>query len=398
MFEKLKTYLLFGNTYCGIEHHGKSTIEAILLQKQKNTLEVINAYNENAIETISKKLPKKQHTFLVINNDEVLSKYIENVSKDDNQLLYNAFPSVSKNDFYYEIHSAQSNHLVSICRKSYIDKLIETYLEYGIQIVGFSLGNSLTAVVNDFIKEDRYFTSNATITKENEVLSATEFTEYSSKQLYDINGIDIQNSKLLSFAGALSYILQREKTTVNFEEKIKNLLQAFKEKRFFSQFFIFGLGLILLLLLINFFVFNSYFQEVELMKKTSQVNVMQKDKLLQLKLTTDEKQKTVDDILKNTTSKSSYYIDNIALSLPKTIQLSALDYQPITKRIKKDKPILLKESVIVISGISTDNDFFSNWIKVLENFDWVKSATVVINGTKGKNNTDFSVTIQMKNE
>ena len=50
----------------------------------------------------------------------------------------------------------------------------------------------------------------------------------------------------------------------------------------------FGLGFILLLLLINFFAFNAYFEDVEMLKETSQVNAMQKEKLLTLKNTADE--------------------------------------------------------------------------------------------------------------
>lgn len=383
--------------YCGIEHHGKNTIEAILLHKKKSVLEISDEFNESSVESLAQKLPKKQHAFLVVNNNEVLSKHIQNSVKDSNQLLYNAFPSISKNDFYFEIHTTQNNHLVSICRKSYIDQLIETYREYGVQIVDFSLGNSLTAMVNNFIENDSYYTSNASITKAQETQGTIEFTDYIPKQSYDINGLAIENRKLLSFAGALSYILKSDTTESNFETESKNLLQTFKEQRFFSQFFMFGLGFILLLLLVNFFVFNSYFEEVEIMKETSQVNVMQKDKLLNLKAATDEKQKTVDDILKNATSRSSYYIDKIALSLPKTIQLRSLNYQPITKRIKKGKPVLLQENTILISGISMDSDLFSNWIAVLEDFNWVTSATVVINGN-AKKNTDFSVTIQINDE
>lgn len=398
MLEKLRTYLLFGNTYCGIEHHGESAIEAILLEKKKSSLEISNSLNADSIEEISEKLPKKQHVFLIINNNEVLSKHIENVTKDSKQLLYNAFPSVSVNEFYYEINSTQNHHMISICRKSFVDQLIQSYEKHNINIIGFSLGNNITAVINDFIDTESYYTSNASLKKENDTITAVEFMEYVPKQSYDINGLAIQNTQLLSFAGALSYILKAQNTTVNFEAKATSLIQNFKEKRFFTQFFMLGIGFILTILLVNFFVFNSYFHEVEIMKETSQVNAMQKDKLLKLKATTDEKQKTVDDILKNATSKSSYYIDNIALSLPNTIQLSELNYQPVTKRIKKDKPVLLQENVIIISGISTDSDSFSNWIQTLENFNWISGVTVIINGTSAKNNTDFSLKINLTDE
>ncbi|WP_046758574.1 hypothetical protein [Kordia jejudonensis] len=398
MIQKLKTYLLFGNTYCGIEHHGESTIEAILLEKKKDKLELSESLHADTIEAIADALPKKQHAFLVINNNEVLSKHIESTTQDSKQLLYNAFPSVSINEFYYEIHSTGNHHLIAICRKSYVDELIETYQKNNINSIGFSLGQSMNAVISNFIKDTSYSTSNALLTKENDCITNIDFKENIPEKSYDINGLEVKNTQLLAVAGALAYILKSQQTTTNFEETTFGLQKGFKEKRFFSQFFMFGIGCILTLLLVNFFVFNSYFQEVEIMKETSQVNVMQKDKLLQLKASTDEKQKTVDDILKNATSRSSYYIDHISTALPRTIQLAELTYQPVTKRIKKNVPVQLQKNTLLIAGISTDSDIFSNWIQILENMDWISKVTVVINGTTAKNVVDFSLKIQINNE
>ncbi|WP_420571664.1 hypothetical protein [Kordia sp.] len=398
MFEKLKTYLLFGNTYCGIEHNSHKTIEAIVLQKKKGEVVIDDTFSAKNVEEIAQKLPKKQHAFLIINNDEVLSKYIQSTEKENNRLLFEAFPNLKINDFYYEIDTNNNLHDIAICRKSIIDTLIETYSKHNITIVGFSLGNTMTSFVNDFMDVPSYYTSNALLTKEDDTISGITLLDDVPKQTYEINGLAIQNTQLLTFAGALSYILQAKNTVSNFEEEANKLIQTYKQQRFFSQFFAFGLGFILFLLLANFFVFNSYYASVETMKQTASVNGSQKEKLLQLKTTVDEKQKTVDDILKNSSSRSSYYVDAIANSLPNTIQLAALKYQPITKRIKKKAPIPLTKNILSISGISTDSDLFSDWIETLENFDWVLNVTVINYGSQSKNTTDFSLKINMSNE
>ena len=398
MFEKLHTYLLFGDTYCGIEHNSNYAIEAILLQKKKSELVISDSFDGKTIEEIAVQLPKKQHAFLIVNNDEVLSRFIESNESENNRLLFNAFPNLTINDFYYEISSNENFHNISICRKLMVDKLIETYNKHHITIVGFSLGNSITSVVNDFIDAPTYYTSNALLTKENNVITGIELVDDLPKKSYSINGLEVENSKLLNFSGALSYILKSKPTTSNFEKEEIGLLKDFKQKRFFSQFFMFGLGFILLILLANFFFFNSYYESVETMKQDSQVNNSQKATLLKLKVATDEKQKTVDDILKNSSSRSSFYIDAISNSLPNTIQLSALEYQPITKRIKKNKAVQLVEDVISISGISTDSDLFSDWIQTLESFDWIVNVTVINYGSQSKGTSDFSLKINMSHE
>lgn len=398
MLDKLKTYLLYGNTYCGIEHNSQKTIAAILLQKKKGEVVIEKSFTTKNIEEIAQKLPKKQHAFLIVNNDAVLSKYIKSNEKQSNRLLFEAFPNLKINDFYYEIDSHGSFHDIAICRKSTVDKLVQDYKKHSMIIIGFSLGNVMTSFVNDFIDEPTYYTSNALLTKENNDITGISLVEDIPKQSYMVNGLDIENTQLLNFAGALSYILQSKNTVSNFEETETKLLEDFRQKRFFSQFLLFGLGFILFILLLNFFMFNSYYESVESMKQTAAVNGSQKERLLKLKATVDEKQKMVDDVLKNSSSRSSYYIDAIANSLPNTIQLAELTYQPITKKIKKNTAIRLKENSITISGISTDSNLLFNWIQVLESFDWISKVTPTNYGSQSKTTSEFTLKIDMSDE
>ena len=85
MLEKLQTYFLYGTTYCGIEHTSDSTVEAILLKKKKVEVSIENAFSEKTIEAIAQKLPKKQHAFLIVNDDAVLSKHIQSTEKLQNR-------------------------------------------------------------------------------------------------------------------------------------------------------------------------------------------------------------------------------------------------------------------------------------------------------------------------
>jgi Tfp pilus assembly protein PilN len=395
MIDKLKTYFLYGNTYCGIEHNSQQTIEVLVLQKRKGEVEIGDAFSAKTIEETVKKLPKKQHVFLIVNNDAVLSKSIESNEKQSKRLLYEAFPNLKINDFYYEIQSNGSFHHIAICRKSTVNTLLEAYKKHTINIIGFSLGNGMTAIVNDFMEESSYNTSNALLAQENNQITEISLVDDVLKRSYILNGLELKNTQLLTFGGVLSYMLKSKKTISNFEAEEVKFIQDFQQKRFFSQFLLFGLGFFLVLLLVNFFLFNSYYNAVESMKQTASLNSSQKEKLLKLKAVTDEKQKMVDDILKNSSSKSSYYIDRIANLLPNTIQLAELTYQPITKRIKKNKPISLLQNELYISGISTDSDAFSDWIQTLENIEWIVNVTVVNYSSQSKSVTEFSLKIQL---
>lgn len=395
MLNTLKTYLLFGKNYCGIEHNSNNGVSGVLLQKKKNELIFNESFEVDTIDDAIKSMPKKQHAFLVLNTKDVISKTIDSNEKEGTRLLYNAFPNLKINDFYYEIISYNSFHVISICRKSVLDDIINSYNKHNISIVGFSLGNTIVSTINEFIDADVYFSSNAQILKNDNAIVEIKSTQELIRQKYNINGLEVSSKQLLPFAGVLSYILNARTSNTNFEEKNNTLLTEFGQKRFFSQFIMYGLGLLLLILLINFFFFNSYYEKVNQLQQTSQVNSLQKEKLLQLKKTTDEKQKLVDDVLKNASSRSSFYIDAIANSLPKTIQLSSLHYQPLAKALKKEKPSIIDKKVIIITGTSTDSDSFSNWIYTLERLKWVENVTVINYGSKSRNGSDFGLKIQM---
>ena len=97
MLANLKTYLSYGSNYCGIEHTSNSTVVAILLKKKKAEVVIENTFSEKTVEAISHRLPKKQHAFLIMNNDAVLSKSIQSTEKLENRLLYEAFPNLKIN-------------------------------------------------------------------------------------------------------------------------------------------------------------------------------------------------------------------------------------------------------------------------------------------------------------
>src|SRR5690606_34551606 len=140
--------LRFGNRYCGIEHisfGGKETINASILKKSKKELHIDTVFECNTIEDLSELIPKNSHAFLVLNNDNVLTKKVENRQRETIKLVHQAFPNINSNDFMYEVLIQNDVHFVSICRKSYIEEIIESYKRKKIAIINLSLGNLLIA-------------------------------------------------------------------------------------------------------------------------------------------------------------------------------------------------------------------------------------------------------------
>jgi len=214
---------------------------------------------------------------------------------------------------------------------------------------------------------------------------------------YDINGLQVSSSYLLSFAATLNVVLSKKiYDHSNFDTRYKVLNTDFQQQRFFSQFLKVGLLFILVTLLINFFIFNHYFNKVSELRQTAQVNESSKNQLITLKEDVDRKEKFITDILKSESSKSSFYTNAIIVSLPEAIRVSKLNFQPLTKLIKAKKPIEYEKGVIYLKGISSLPADISTWISDLEQIEWIEK--VVITDYSESNNflTEFSLNITIR--
>lgn len=396
MFSNLYTYLQFGNEYCGIEHtsvNQESSIVSTVLKKTKKEVDIEAFLQARTIKDLSGQLQKKQHAYLVVNDNQVLSKIIESDGADDIQLVNKAFPNINLKDFYFEIIKQVNTHFISISRKAHIDELVSKYKSNGIQIIDFSLGNSIFSNVSAFIDTEEVRTSNAEIILKERGIKTIEKIESSETKTYDINGLQVDNQRLLSLSGALSAILRKQESKTNFGAQKQSLQDDYKQSRFFTQFSKAGLVFILGLLLINFFVFNNYFDKVNSLQATSQINQTTKAKVLGMSEKVIKVEKMVNDMLEGSSSMSSFYINAIIQSLPNSVLLSELNYQPLIKRIKADTPIEVDKANIIVSGASNNSEAFLTWLTLLENYSWIKKTEIIEYGSDSGRRSDFNIKI-----
>ncbi len=402
MLNRFLTYLKLGNCFCGIEHsskNGADIIYGIQLKQSKGELNIESSFEEKTIEDASNKLAKNQHLTLVINNDKVLSKFIESDQQDTLKLVYKVFPNANLKDFYFEILSQKNNHFVSLCRKDYVDNIIKDYEKHKISILNFSLGNNLIETITNFIKEkdDEIFSSNSKIQLKNNHIVQIENAEVITKD-YVINGLNTFNSHLLALSGALQLLLNNQTTLTNFSEEKNRLINEFKQTRFFNQFLKLGGLFILGLLLVNFVFFNHYFNKVNELKQVYEINQTSKSQIIKLNESVSKKQKMVDDLLKSNDSKTSFYSNQIMKSLPFSILLSEFNYQPLLKRIKTEKEIELENNIITVSGTSSDSKIFSIWVNQLEQQNWINKVDIIDYGSTSSNTSDFIIKIVLTDE
>ena len=94
-------------------------------------------------------------------------------------------------------------------------------------------------------------------------------------------------------------------------------------------------------------------------------------------------------------SNLSKYIDELGISVPATILLTQLNFQPNKGIVKADKPLVFDANKITIKGTSKVDEAFSEWIALLEKKSWVAGVSIREYGQGKKNNSiaNFEFTI-----
>lgn len=380
MLKNLKSYLKYGNHFCGIEHctiEGEEALYSVVLKRNKNELVLNVTFKESDIESLVTKLPKKQHVSLIINSDKVATKLIQGQFKDGLTALNNAFPNIDIDAFLYEVIIQKNSCVVSICRKEDVDNLIRQYSSQGISIIDIGLGVSKVMDLTQWLPRDEITLSNTQLILENNQIVDIEKAKPPIDFAYNVNGVNIQSPFILALSGALSSVLQSRVIETNYSKRINELQEVFKQKRFFSQYLKIGLATIFGILLVNFIVFNHYFNKVNALSEVAQFNQSTNDKVKALSEEVAKSQKLYEDVLKISNSKSSFFLNSIAQSLPSTILLKQVNYQPLVKRIKTDQPIELNLNTIEINGLSSDSEGFSEWVQELEGNEWISKLEIM---------------------
>lgn len=402
MIRKLTTYLKEGNTYTAIE------VCDIVKQKHYFFLEVARKKEELLItkkerckdlEEVSTFYDKNCPAVLLINTKDVLSKIVEiQLHNNAEALVEKAFPNFNFEGFYYELTPFGNHTVVSIIKKEKVQDLFKEFVRYKISVVDFSLGISALETFKEYINQETIHTSNTTVVfGENTITKLASLKESDEQEIvpYQINGLEITRQFLLSFAGIFGFVSKRESSLSNLGALKDFYKGEFQNKRFFNVFSKAALGFILGVLVVNFLFFNHYFEKVGALETVTEVNSINKKKLNQLSARVAEKERRVDAILASGNSKSSYYLDILGQSIPNSILIDQIEYQPLLKPLRDAKPIAITKQVFMVSGSTINTTEFSSWIKQLEAKLWIAKVETVEFDYQSKESSVFAIKIAL---
>lgn len=396
MLASLRSYHPMGKTFFAFEHAAQEEDTIILgieVKQKKDELDLIQHFTVTDLSEISDTLKTTIAANLSITDSNVLCKTISQTGTDQD-LLSEAYPNLTLDDFYYQILRTATKSFVAVCRKAYVDGVVSQYKDVNINCIAVDLGVLRTSSLTDYISSTTIQTYNSSL----EIIDkeiATMLSSTGTSENYSIDSITLPSTHTVPFAIVLARVSNQTNISGNIEEKNTELRQAYKDSQFFKKTLQFGIAFLLIALLINFFVFNSSYKNLQNLQEEQQIFTTQKELIKQQQSIVTTKEAIVNSIANTGFSKSSLYIHQIIQSQPGSILLTSFAYQPITKTIRNDKPIVFEEKTIQITGNSIDELSFTNWLHGIESLPYVSAVKIVSYGLTKKNTAGFEIVINL---
>lgn len=389
------TNILSESHFIGIElftSNGEDGISLLCIKRKRNELNITYKEKRESFNQLNHKPNKENTVVLVINNSSIIQKEIENTDNLDAKILNKVFPNLKTEEFFYEIWRIGTKAIVAICRKNYVNELLEFYKKEGVNISGISIGVCSLSQITSFNETSIFETNSTIISLESNDQILKPKISITTKN-FDINGLEIQSSYLLGFASLLRLITKNNKNTGNIIPLNNQLLEEFHQKSFFRKSIKWTVYTLLFLLLINFFVFNHYYEAVTKSNSDLESNkvIIENIKFTKERLKTKEEKLKSASVLNN--SKSSWQINELLKEMPSSILLNELIYNPLEKNIKEEEKIVTKDNTVIISGKTINNIAFTNWLDKIEKDKSVTNVTITSFGKNENKETVFSITI-----
>ncbi|TMU55667.1 hypothetical protein [Flagellimonas algicola] len=367
-------HIVEGNSYQGLEIfeiEGKIWYALLHVQKEKDELHVRFEKTFDSLDKVTSHIHRNTILFLTVNTSQILTRRVDVASKiGSEQMVVTAFPNLDLENFYFQTMDLNGNQQVAISKRDYLGSLMEELAGYGLSPVQVALGTTPVQFILGHMDSVEIFGSNYKLSQDGKL----EMTHNSSDEKVKMGELMLSSASITSFAQILGH-LKRMPELGNLVTTNMFLFNEFKNRRLFHFGLRWSLGIFLGILLVNFLYYSSYQSELgnmEIQASAQQqlnlFNAMQERVALK-----EEKLMAVTNAVN---SKSSFYLDRIALELPSSVLLDKITYQPTLKPVRDGKVIELQEKVILVAGVTQSKLEFIAWTSELENKVWVDKVEI----------------------
>lgn len=306
----------------------------------------------------------------------ILTRVVENTPGYKEGLIV----SGEVDDFCFNSIEYKTKLLASFARKSVLDRVMNIFQEQKAIVREVLLG---PVILPDLAAGNDTYHADYTIGIENGQLTTCVRSE---KPVYETYlPVAVSHSILNEhFSGALE------------EETVTSSLKNFREYRRFVRL---GIGILsgfLIILSANYFYVNHLYQKIaDLENDVSSYG----DNLSRIGLLEQEKSRKL-TLIENSGIRTkyfiSYYLDEIAKSVPQRITLETLETFPLTDPLKPKRKVETNFHKIILTGWTPNSGVMDDWMEKIERFSWTTGVELINYVREEDNRAHFQLAIELK--
>ena len=404
MLARVKSHIFPGPKLYGLEVYDDASglqYKLLEIKRSKNELTIRSSQHflewEPLIATLNKNIP----ICLVYNTKAVLHKIVPNPNGlTGDVLVEKAYPNLDFSRFYYNSVPFGTHSYIALLARKELDTFLNRFKQNQLPILSVSLGVSDVAHLRPHMRENHLETATKVLhfseDSPNTLLQVENKTAAIRSNPYQLSGLEVTVLDAIAFATTLGQFQQSNAITVNYGEYHQTQKKEFSYARAYQVLLWPIIAFYILLLLGNSLAFTTYFRAHNTLALAQDTNRSQKNQLIALNERVNTKEKRVQTILSNKNSRSTQYLDEIALHLPTTIVLEQLIFQPLSKPVREAKEIHIDSDQLLVAGETEDAQQFSFWIGDLERLPWASQVETLHFGHLKKDRSDFQIKITIQ--
>lgn len=371
----------------------------MMFRKNKKGLLVYKRNILDISQLKQKSIDKSIPCLLVLDGKSTIHKQIAENELEIEKIFKTHYVNSNPEDFYSHIYTTTAKeNFLSIMRKTSLDEITTHLKKLDIQVVDIFIGPFILDCLAELIFEQIDYKSIKTpgyllVQEEKGIHFVKEInsTDNNWSEKITFNGDKFTIYELICFAAAVSYLahlgvehinsryLYTEQSKINFQFKNKIKLVSVP-----------SLSLVFLILIINFFVFNSYSDKLNKYQSIYNINESKIKQLEQISTEIEEKQKLVKQLGLDSKIPMTYYLDRLVAEVPQNIKLNKLEINPLLEQ--DDEKIDFEKSFILIKGTCIDAMDLNKWVKKIEKYWWLKKTEYIdLKKTNSGNDQFFSI-------
>ena len=323
------------------------------------------------------KLPAKLSSgawpvYLQVSGEGVL---IREVSETRSSNLSEMLPGFQDKHYFFQLEALQNKkNLLSLVRKDLVlDSLKRTGFEK-LCFCGLFIGPSPVLKLSSYIEKaqeniqlDAYCLS----FKDGELEKVERNTNRAEDNSLTFVGEKVLGKDLIPLASSLLALNSPEVYTLGeqiFESGKREAFYAFWGRTILK----FGLGILLLVLLVNYLLFDYSFKRRTFLDNELASSKVMLQELTDLKSTVEQKQSFISSNKLDEFYYLSYFADQIGLITPGQIRLDKLSFNPVSQKIKPNQAVEFRKGTLFCEGTASDIESYRQFIADMKGMYWVK--------------------------